>query len=142
MPDSNATVVEGVVVLSNRWSLRLPVPFSKRQDGEDVVLWRPEFTIWMSEWGAELADADAGLERIRDEMPGDAVEEAVERDDDVIHFGYSLVERRGRRRMHVFHGFVLGSAGEAQLAMYLKRAEDLELARAIWRSLGPIPLEV
>ncbi len=130
-------VVSGALRLPREWTLFLPMPFNQRVETEDMVLWRPGLRIWLSVWGND-GSGRARLDRVVRDMPGDAQELEQSEAGSVSRIAYWVLEQGAL----ALHGFVFGPEGEVQLVHYCDGPEQLELARRIWRSIGPAQVVV
>ena len=41
-------IVEGRYQMTGEWSIALPGQFNRRIENQDLVIWRPGFTIWLA----------------------------------------------------------------------------------------------
>jgi hypothetical protein len=129
-------IVEGEYRMTKDWSITLPEKFNRRMEDDDLVIWRPGFTIWVAVWGNDHEESrEERLTWLQEEMSPDAFDIEELREEDVLRFAYRLNEESDDARVAAFYGFAIGSDGHVQLAIYFDDENEIELARSIWRSL-------
>ena len=129
-------VVEGEYRLTNEWSVVLPEAFNRRFEGEQMVLWRPGFTIWLCAWmnnhrqsreeriSADLARLPAAAYDVR-QLP----------DDGALKLQYRLDEESDDERQPAFYSRAYGFSGHIQMSIYFDEEEHLEIAERLLNSL-------
>jgi hypothetical protein len=128
-------VIEGKYQLTDDWSLALPEKFNRRLEGEDLVLWRPGFTIWIAVWDTDNTSPAERLKRIREDISSNAFEFENEKDQQTLRFSYRLIEEREDNVVQALYCFAIGKNGHMQMAIYFDDESDLRLAKMIWRSV-------
>jgi hypothetical protein len=132
-------VVEGRYEMTDEWTVDLPVKFNQRIEEEQLVFWRPGFTIWVNVWGLDGESPRERMESLKEMISSDATDLVEESAEGILRLAYRLEEEAADGRQPGFYGFAIGSSGHVQLAMYFDDEEDAELAAQIWRSLAGIP---
>ena len=129
-------VVSGNYLLNEDWALTLPDEFNRRLEDQDLVLWRPGFTIWMSLWNNDHGEAiGERLAWIREDVSGDAFELELDADSDPGRLVYRLNERREQNLVYALYGFVVKSDGHLQIAIYMDDEDDIVVAQGIFASI-------
>jgi hypothetical protein len=72
-------------------------------------------------------------------MSADALDLEELSDDNVMRLAYRLNEESGDQRVAAFYGFVVGTNGHIQIAIYFDDENDKDLAREIWLSVTEGP---
>jgi hypothetical protein len=130
-------IVEWEYRMTKDWSVTLPEKFNRRMEDDDLVIWRPGFTIWVAVWGNDHKKSrEERLTWLQEEMSSGAFDIEELREEDVLRFAYRLKEESDDARVAAFYGFAIGSGGHVQLAFYFDDENELELAKSIWRSLA------
>jgi hypothetical protein len=136
MLHSGYPVVEDSYKMNKDWEVKLPGKFNRRVEGDGLVIWRPEFTMWFSVQEKDQKETlEDRLNEIMAGAPSEAFDKLIERDDGMIRYSYRLVEEVVDIRVAVFYGFVIGNRGHIQVRIHFDNPEDLSLAEGAWRSL-------
>jgi hypothetical protein len=128
--------VEGEYWLSDAWSIDLPVKFSRRTEGDAILLWRPGFTARIL-----VREDDDGLPRerrlaqLRADASPDAFDVHIESQGGVLRFAYRLEDPDDGERPPTFLGFAIGETGQVEMSVSFDEERDLEMARAMWAGL-------
>ena len=129
-------MVEDEYQLTKNWSVTLPSKFNRRVEDDDLVIWKPGFTIWVATWANDQGESkEARLATLQQRISKDAFDIEVEPEKDVVRFCYRLAEKAKDKRVAAFYGFAIGANGHVQLGIYFDDENDLALARKIWLSL-------
>jgi hypothetical protein len=141
VPDTTAaglpagwTVVQGRVSIAEKWSLELPVPFRRRLEDGDHVLWRPGLTLWINPAKDVRGSIEDRLNHLRGSISLDATEVRSEEHGSLTRLTYRLREDSDDRRVALY-GFVLSRTGHLQVAAYFDREEDVLDGRAVVESI-------
>ena len=133
-------VVEGHYQMTKDWSVALPAQFNRRLEDGNLVIWKPGFTLWTTVWNNDKAESKAErLEWIQGDSPPEAFDSIVESADGIVRYAYRLKEQSEDDCQAAFYCFAIGQDGHVQMAIYFDSADDLEDAKAIWRSLREEP---
>lgn len=129
-------IVEGEVQLTSDWSLSLEQPHNKRVEDGSLVLWRPNFTIWINVYGNDNEEtAERRLEWIKSESSPDAFDIVSERKDCCSLYAYRLTEARQDSKVHAYYSYVVAPHGHVQLANYFDDPRASALASTIIESV-------
>lgn len=130
-------IVSGECQLSENWALTLPMEFNRRLEDQDLVLWRPGITIWMSLWNNDHNESIAErLAWIRDDISEEAFEVVLDGESDPGRLRYRLNEPREDGIVYALYGFVVKDMGHLQIAIYVDDEGDIETAKNILDSVG------
>ncbi len=135
-------VVEGRYDMTPEWAIELPLPFNRRFEENNLVLWRPGITAWIVVWGNDQnASVEARLSALKSRRSPDAFgPQEFSRDGVGYHF-YRLLEAADDARVAAGYAFAFGPAGHVQMAVYFDNESDLPIAEALWRGIRPCPPE-
>jgi hypothetical protein len=123
--------------MTEDWALTLPLQFQRRFEDQDLVLWRPGFTMWINIWGASGETPQARCTRVRETADPNAFDAKVVDHRETLWLSYRLNEpdeERGTR--FALYGFAFGVSGDVNIAFYFDDESDLEIARTIWLSVN------
>ncbi len=130
-------IVSGQCQLSENWALTLPTEFNRRLEDQDLVLWRPGITIWMSLWNNDHGESIAErLNWIRDDISDEAFEVSVDADSDPGKLCYRLNEPREDGVVFALYGFIVKDLGHLQIAIYVDDEPDISIAKTIFDSVA------
>ncbi|HEU0300413.1 MAG TPA: DUF2185 domain-containing protein [Longimicrobium sp.] len=132
--------VRGSQPLPEGWSVHLPLWFSRREEDERLVFWRPGLTVWTGVLSTDhLPDPDDKLDHVKKIVPAEAFALEELRGGRLARLSYRSREVAtvdGERRLvQVFHGTVCRAGGYANLDVYADDEADIPTARAIWLSV-------
>jgi hypothetical protein len=133
--DPDFPVVEGEFRMTEEWSVTLPGEFNRRTENGDLILWRPGFTIGVTEIANVLDESrEERLQVIRGAMSPSAydVEESTHEDLLRITFRDKVP---GDDRAPAFYGFAFGAGSHVQFGAFFDDEEDAALAKTIWQSV-------
>lgn len=129
-------VVSGDYRLSEDWAVTLPAEMNKRTEGEHLVLWRPGFTVWMSQrkncYGESIRER---LLRLQSDTGPDAFNVAVQADGTPARYTYRLKADRDECSVYALYGFALKENGHLQVAIDVEREADIADAESLFNSL-------
>jgi hypothetical protein len=135
-------VVEGHHQLTPEWTITLPEPVNRRIEEGDLVLWNPRITVWMTIWhNDENASVAERLEDLRQHMSPDADGVEQEQVGATLFYAYRLAEELDQdadeedQRMPGYYGYAFADSSHVQMAVYFDDEADVEIARALHRSL-------
>jgi hypothetical protein len=128
-------IVEGVVSLDDRWSIRLPYKFNRRVEEGDTIFWRVGMTVFVSRFENHNNDTlENRLVWLRDAMSDQAFDVEVIREDRSCRLAYRLHEQRRASVLHAIYAFQLIETGHLQMAIYTDDSRDLGKASDITKS--------
>jgi hypothetical protein len=121
------------VRLGDRWAMDLPTPFRRRFEdgGEEIVLWRPCLTFWIStfDWSEPVAER---LQFLHSRTSPAATDVQTTRGEGgLMHYSYRLREDSTDAQVASLYLFVVAERGHVQIGTYADREEDIAAARAI-----------
>ncbi|SEL51750.1 hypothetical protein SAMN05428989_1827 [Pseudoxanthomonas sp. GM95] len=140
-------VVEGLHPLTPEWAITLDAPYNRRIEDGDLVLWNPRITIWMTIWhNDEHASIAERLEDLKQHMSPDAEGVEQAQDGETLFYAYRLAEETDEdadedadeddQRMPGYYGYAFAETSHVQMAVYFDDEADVEIARALHRSLA------
>lgn len=133
-------IVQGRYQMTEEWAVNLPSKFNRRFEENDLVIWKPGFTIWTTIWNNNNSESQEGrLAWIKEGSSPDAFDAVIEISDGILRYAYRLKEDSGDDRQPAFYCYAIGEAGHVQMAIYFDSAEGLADAQTIWRSLTENP---
>lgn len=131
-------VVEGLHEMTANWSVVLPLPFNRRIEDGNLVLWRPGITAWIVVWGNdhnETVEARMQALKARRSPQAFGVQEFFQRD--IGYCMYRVAEPADDQRVATFQCFAFAASGHVQMAVYFDSEDDLPTAEGLWRGLRP-----
>lgn len=130
-------VIEGRYQMTREWSVFLPEKFNRRIEDDNLVIWKPGFTMWIIIWdNDESESAEDRLEWLKEDTSPEVFDVTMETFEGGIRFSYRLKEDSQDERQPAFYCFVIGESGHVQVAMYLDSPDEITMAEDIWRSLS------
>ena len=109
---------------------------NRRVEDQDLVLWRPGFTVWMSLWNNDNGETvQQRLDWLRSDASPGAFEQRVQADESPARYSYRLNEEREEGAVYALYGFVLKEDGHLQIAIYADRESDIESAKSLLQSV-------
>ena len=129
-------IISGDYQLSDDWALTLPTEMNRRIEDQDLVLWRPGFTVWMSLWNNDHGESvQERLQWLQSDTSPDAFDVSARADDTPARYSYRLNEDREEGMVYALYGFALKDDGHLQIAIYLDREADLAGAKSLFDSI-------
>lgn len=129
-------VVSGEYQLSTNWTITLTQEMNRRVEDQNLVLWRPGITVWMSLWGNDHEETiRERLEWFQSVTSPYAFDVSVRADDTPARYSYRLNEDGEEGTVFAFYGFALKEDGHLQIAIYVDREGDLTDAKSLFDSL-------
>ena len=129
-------VVSGDYHLSSRWAITLPKEMNRRLEDQDLVLWRPGITVWMSLWNNNRGETvRERLDWLQSDASPDAFDVSVEANSTPARYSYRLNEQREAGVVFALYGFAIKDDGHLQIAIYVDQEADLTDARALLDSV-------
>jgi hypothetical protein len=133
-------VVAGELRLTASWRLSLPVPFNRRTESGDLVLWRPGLTFWIAIWTDPDPErkSEQGLEWVLESAAPDRENQRVLTLDRRLLLTYELVSvdpDRTPERYRSVSGYVLDGPEEVQITAY---CDDDDALRAAYQVLESV----
>lgn len=137
MANRNFPVVSGLTQLTKKWSLDLPGEFNRRIEDEQLVMWRPGLTFWISVWNSpsERATTAMTVKMLRDDIGPSAYDLVEDQKDGLIRIRYRLMEHAEDKRLPALYGFLVADDGYLQFAAYFDREEDEQVAQEVFESV-------
>jgi hypothetical protein len=129
-------VVDGEHRLTSEWSVTLSLPFNRRIEEGDLILWRPGLTAVFAIWNNDRGESQAErLSWLVGESSPDAYDLIREEGPGVSRFAYRLAEESADDRVAALYAFTIADHSHVQLAVYFDDDADLSAALALWRSV-------
>jgi hypothetical protein len=131
-PPPGFPIVEGDQLLTETWRIHLPAKFTRRQEEESLVFWRPGLTIWLTAWNNDRDESQAQrLRRIKEIASPRRFAEHESTDGTLTRFSYRLRDESDDGPVEAVYGYVLGDNGDLQLSVYFDDPADETMARRI-----------
>jgi len=109
---------------------------NRRVEDQDLVLWHPGFTVWMSLWNNDHEETiQERLERLQSDTSPDAFDVSVRAEHTPVRYSYRLNEDGEEGTVFALYGFALKEDGHLQIAFYVDREGDLADAKSLFDSL-------
>jgi hypothetical protein len=129
-------IVEGEYQMTRDWSISLPGRFKKRFDDGSLVLWGQGVTAWIIVWEKPATEEKSDrLAFLRKDISPKAYDVREESAAGLLRFSYRLADDGSEAKAPAYHCFVVGELGHVQMSVYFDEEEDVEVARALGRSL-------
>jgi len=130
----------GRISLDEQWSLELPLVCQQRFEENQMVLWRPGFTIWLSIWGNDTGEsADIRISKLAAAASEGKTNEKSSTSDGFTYYQYRIDEPSGDDRVAAFQGFAVGENGHIQMSTYFDHEAESVLAERILTSTNQSP---
>lgn len=130
-------VVSGRYQISPEWSLFLPGAFNRRIEDDDLVIWRPGFTVWIAAWHNKPEESiQTRMRLLKQDITENAQELIEEEDPGVLRLRFRLEEPADDDRVAAYYAFAVADDGYLQIAMYFDDEADAETADGVWRSIS------
>jgi hypothetical protein len=128
-------VIEGKYQFTKFWNISLPSQFNRRVEDQDIVIWKPGFTIYLAVWNNDknLSHNDLFDEVIKD-ISIDAFDINFKNHENVKLFSYRLNENMGDQRVAALYCYAVSADDYVQSVMYFDNENDVEFAVKIWES--------
>lgn len=128
--------VDGTVNLTSSWSIKLSQAHSRRVEDGSLVLWRPNFTIWINIWkNTHNQSIESRLKRIVADASPNRFNETSEFKDRFHLFTYRLGEESDEEPAPSYYGHAIGPNDSVQLAIYFDDLNDANTASEILESI-------
>lgn len=142
MAEAPFPTVEGNYQMTKDWSVFLPQKFKRRFEDDQLVLWRPGFTLWIAVWGNDKdQSAEERLARVKRDMSKEGFDLEEKREGALLRFAYRLKEDAPDKRVPAYYCFAIGRSGHVQMAIYFDDEATLSQARAICWSVAEVKAE-
>lgn len=129
-------VIENKYQMTDDWSLVLPGQFNCRFEDDCLVIWKPDFTMWIAVWGNDKKDPiETRIKWIKESISPKAFNHEDVTQGEIVRFAYQMKEASREDAPPTFYCYAVGKTGHVQMAVYYDDAKDIETARKIWRSL-------
>lgn len=132
-PPPGFPVVEGAHQLTERWSIWLPERFARRIEEDQMVLWRPGLTIWLSAWHNDAGETlDGRLADLKLRCSPERFGELEHRDGKLLRYSYRLREASDDDgAVESLYAYVIAEQGHLEMAIYFDDPADEALARRL-----------
>lgn len=129
-------VVSGDYQLSTDWAITLPQELNRRVEDQDLVLWRPGFTVWMSLWNNDHDETiHERIQWLQSDTDPTAFDVSVQAEDVPARYSYRLNEDREEGVVYALYGFAVKDDGHIQIAIYVDSEGDITEAKSLFDSL-------
>jgi hypothetical protein len=129
-------IVDGHTQVTEAWSIELDQPHNRTEQGSELVLFRPGFTIWISAWGNDNDDSiNQRVSWIASETPRDAYDVLTGPRGPVYRHAFRRDEVKAEGVLQGYYGYTVAEGGHLQMAIFIDAEEDLPLAKSIIESV-------
>lgn len=129
-------IVDGHTQVTEAWSIELDQPHNRTEQGRELVLFRPGFTIWISAWGNDNGDSiDQRAGWIAAETPRDAYDVLSGPRGPVYRHAFRRDEVKADGVLQGYYGYTVAEGGHLQMAIFIDTEDDLGLAKSIIESV-------
>jgi len=119
------------------WSIDLPVAFKQRFEDQQLVLWRPGLTIYLSAWNNDGDQSNQErLEIFQDQIDSKAFDKKESSDGSYLRFSYRLDEEAEDVRVPAFYAFIFEPRGHIALSIYFDDEDILPTVENIFQSIS------
>jgi hypothetical protein len=128
-------VIEGKHEITKSWSITLPTQFNRRIEDEDIVIWKPEFTIYIAVWNNDKKRShDSLFNSVTEDISLEAFDINSNENGEIKLFSYRLNEDMNDQRVSAFYCYAVSPNGYVQSVMYFDVEKDVDDAIKIWES--------
>ena len=125
-------VIKGQYQITEDWKIFLPEKFNRRFEDNQLVIWKPGFTIWIVAWENNKNES---IEIRQKHFLEIMSSEAFELEKESSYFSYRLTENHDGDIVHAYYGLMFNQSGHIQMGMYFDDESDLKLAKEIFKSI-------
>jgi len=134
MPESDR-IEAGSYQLSADWQIELPVDYQYRLEDGDLCLWRKGMTVWAAIWHNDYDESvRQRYLRLKNQCPREAFDMVESSDGRHFRIGFRLADSDDDSRF-AFYGYVVSECGHVKIAMFFSDPNEIETAKALWRSV-------
>jgi hypothetical protein len=131
----NFPVIEGKHQITKSWSMSLPTQFNRRIEDEDIVIWKPGFTIYIAVWNNDNNLSHESLfNSVTEDISLEAFDVNSNENGEINFFSYRLNEDINDQRVAAFYCYAISPNGYVQSVMYFDNEKDVDDAIRIWES--------
>jgi hypothetical protein len=132
-PPPGYPVLEGFQELTDDWALTLTEPMARRIEDENLVFWRPGFTVWIAAWGEgeEEQPRKRRLKGLKREMDPEGRVVRDKDDGDIAYFAYRVRDVGPEGHVESLCAFAVSDVGHLQLSIYFDDVVDEAKALAL-----------
>jgi len=117
------------------WSMLVEDGFRRRMEGENLVLWAPGRTVWVSVFGHEQSPASM-LKELREMSPSEREATFIDPREDVLRYGYLNPQADGDQVAWGLMTFAVGDNAYVAVAFYFRDRKQVDWALDCWRSIN------
>ena len=109
---------------------------NRRLEEQDLVLWRPGYTIWMSIWGNDNNESiNERIQWIETDSSTEAYDFSIDLNRTPPTVSYKLNDVRGEDVVYALYTFAFKDDGHIQMAIYVDHQSDFTTAQQIASSI-------
>jgi hypothetical protein len=126
----------GRIAATGNWSFEVTSRMLRRLDEESLVIWKPEFTIWLNAYtsdGKPISERLSGILGIKSQ---DAYDLQQEEKDGLLKLRYRLKETTEGKEQDSAYIIGLTDSHEIHMSIYFDSDEHLPEIDRIWESLA------
>jgi hypothetical protein len=129
-------VVKGKYQMTPEWSLTLGQEHNRRVDEGSLVLWRPDFTVWINIWGNDNNESiEERLKWITAESSPNAFDVNSVTKGSAHAFLYRLNETGNGKVTFSYNGYILANDSHVQVSVYFDSESEVSEAKSIIESI-------
>ena len=132
-----AVVAEGTFLrarLTQNWTMVVEDGYRRRTEADNLVLWAPGKTIWVSEFAHEQS-REAMMLELKDMAPSVREATFVDPREDVLRYAYLAPKADGDQRAWGLMTFCVASSEYIVVAFYFDDRRQLDWALDCWKSI-------
>lgn len=128
-------VIEGEYQITKSWSITLPDQFNRRIEDEDIVIWKPGFTIYIAVWNNDKNLSHESLfNSVTEDISPEVFDINSNENGEIRLFSYRLSEDMDDQRVAAFYCYAVSPNGYVQSVMYFDLEKDVDDAIKILES--------
>jgi hypothetical protein len=106
---------------------------ARRMEDENLVFWRPGFTMWIAAWGEgeEQQSRQRRLKGLKRQMDPDGRVVRNKDDGDIAYFAYRLRDEGPDGHVESLNAFAVSDVGHLQMSIYFDDTADEAKALAL-----------
>ncbi len=136
-PPPGFPIVEGDHNLTATWTMHLPERFARRVEDNQLVLWRPGLTIWLTVWNNNHGASRATrLAEFKKSASPERFAEHASETSTLTRYAYRLRDENEDGPVESLFGFVFSDDGHLQMAIYFDDSADEAVARQLVESVA------
>ena len=128
-------IVGGKVTVAKNWSFEVSTRMLRRVDEGSLVIWKPEFTIWLDVYSSNERSVEERLNGVVERRSEDAFDFQQEDANGIIKVRYYLIEKNDGEKQASAYIFGFVEKHEIHISIYYDSEEHLEEINNIWKTM-------